>query len=242
VLKRADSPTDRHVVRVRAMTPLSKAGTVALHIVPGVVAYLLLHLARRPLSEALGLSQDSVQLAVMTGIMLLLAVGALVGPVAVDGLSGAETVDLLGLRRLDLTGMVLAAVLAAVLLTLPTDQWYADTVSAWLQRIEWLDLDAWHFQRTGAFLAVPGWLAGTALLCNLVGEELWFRGYLQPKLSFLGQWTWVAGGILFTAYHVFEAPLVYPNPLGGLALAGLYALRRDLWSCVFLHALLQAPV
>ena len=242
MLKRRDSPADLYAVRVRATTPLAKAGTVALHLAPGVVAYLLLHLARRPLSDALGLSENSVQLVVMTGIMLLLAVGALLGPIALHGLSAADTVDFLGLRRLDLTGLVLAAALAAVLLILPTDQWYADSASASLQRIEWLDLDAWHFQRSDAFLAVPGWLAGTALLCNLVGEELWFRGYLQPKLSFLGRWTWVAGGILFTAYHVFEAPLVYPNPLGGLALAGLYALRRDLWSCVVLHALLQAPV
>lgn len=90
--------------------------------------------------------------------------------------------------------------------------------------------------------AVPGWFAGAALVCNVVGEELWFRGYLQPKLSVLDRWTWLAGGTLFTAYHVFEAPLVYPNLLGGIALAGLYALRRDLWSCVVLHAWLQAPI
>ncbi len=202
----------------------------------------MLHFARRPLSNTLGLSEDSVQLAAMTGVMLMLAAGAFIGPLALDRLSGAEVVDLLGLRRMDIIGLALAAVLAAILLILPTDRWYADNISAWLQGIEWLDLDAWHFQRTDAFVAVPGWFAGAALVCNVVGEELWFRGYLQPKLSFLDRWTWLAGGTLFTAYHVFEAPLVYPNLLGGIALAGLYALRRDLWSCVVLHALLQAPI
>ena len=242
MLRRGGSPTDLLVARVRAASPPSRVVTIALHLVPGVVAYLLLHFARRPLGDALGLSEDSVQLATMTGVMLMLAAGAFIGPLALDRLSAAEAVDLLGLRRLDPIGFVVAAVLAAILLLLPTDRWYADDVSAWLQTIEWLDLDRWHFQRTDAFLAVPGWFAGAALICNLVGEELWFRGYLQPKLSFLGRWTWVAGGTLFTAYHVFEAPLVYPNLLGGLALAGLYALRRDLWSCVVLHALLQAPV
>ena len=37
---------------------------------------------------------------------------------------------------------------------------------------------------------------------------------------------------------VVQAPVAYPSFLGGLALAGVYALRRDLWSCV----LLQAPL
>ena len=177
------SATELLIVRVRAASPPSKAATVALHLVPGVVAYLLLHFARRPLSDALGLSEDSVQLATMTGVMLMLAAGAVIGPLALDRLSGAEAVDLLGLRRLDPIGFVVAAALAAILLLLPTDRWYADDVSAWLQTIEWLDLDGWHFQRTDAFLTVPGWFTGAALVFNLVGEHLWFRAYLQPKLS-----------------------------------------------------------
>lgn len=37
-----------------------------------------------------------------------------------------------------------------------------------------------------------------------------------------------------------EAPIVYPSFLGGLALAGLWALRRNLWPCVLLHALSNA--
>ena len=81
-----------------------------------------------------------------------------------------------------------------------------------------------------------------ALIANVVGEELWFRGYLQDKLRFSGSLSWVGAGLLFTLYHVFEAPVAYPGILGASALAGLWALRRDLWSCMLLHALCNAPV
>ena len=67
-------------------------------------------------------------------------------------------------------------------------------------------------------------------------------GYLQDKLRFLGRVSWIAAGLLFILYHVFEAPVAYPGILGGLGLAGLWALRHDLWSCILLHALLNAPV
>lgn len=77
-------------------------------------------------------------------------------------------------------------------------------------------------------------------MANLVCEELWFRGYLQDKLAFLGSRSWVGAGLLFTLYHVFEAPIVYPGFVGGLALAGLWALRGNLVSCILLHALLTA--
>ncbi len=106
----------------------------------------------------------------------------------------------------------------------------------------WLALPPWHFQRTSAFGELRPSVAAIALAANILGEELCFRGYLQPKLAFLRGWTWPVAGLLFTAYHMFQAPVAYPNVLGGLALAGLYALRRDLWSCVLLHVLLQAPL
>ena len=52
--------------------------------------------------------------------------------------------------------------------------------------------------------------------------------------------SWVGAGLLSTLYHVFEAPVVYPAFLGGLGLAGLWALRRNLWPCLLLHALFTA--
>ena len=51
-LRRGEFRTDAMVARVRAGSPAGKATTVALHLMPGVGAYLLLYFARRPLSDA----------------------------------------------------------------------------------------------------------------------------------------------------------------------------------------------
>jgi membrane protease YdiL (CAAX protease family) len=38
---------------------------------------------------------------------------------------------------------------------------------------------------------------------NIVGEELWWRGFIQPRQEpVFGQWTWVVQGVLHGAFHV----------------------------------------
>ena len=140
---------------VRAPTGIGRLAIVALHLVPGVVAYALLHLARRPLSEALGVSEATAQIGMMTAVMFSMAVTAFLIPVKAERRSLPETVGVIGLRRWDPGGLILAGVFALVLLVLPTERWYEQGLAEWLQGIELLDLDRWHFQETGAFLEVP---------------------------------------------------------------------------------------
>jgi len=73
------------------------------------------------------------------------------------------------------------------------------------------------------------------LVCNIFGEEIYYRGYLLPRMrGVFGRWDWVANGILFTLKHVYQRWL-YPGilvgglsfalaagPLGSLPLAILY--------------------
>lgn len=58
------------------------------------------------------------------------------------------------------------------------------------------------------------------LVCNIFGEELYYRGYLLPRMrKTFGKWDWAANGILFTLKHVYQRWL-YPGILvGGLAFA-----------------------
>jgi membrane protease YdiL (CAAX protease family) len=58
------------------------------------------------------------------------------------------------------------------------------------------------------------------LVFNIVGEELYYRGYLLPRMrGTFGRWDWVANGLLFTLKHVYQRWL-YPGILvGGLAFA-----------------------
>ena len=58
------------------------------------------------------------------------------------------------------------------------------------------------------------------LVFNIFGEELYYRGFLMPKMrGVFGRWDWVANGILFTFKHVYQRWL-YPGILvGGLGFA-----------------------
>ena len=58
------------------------------------------------------------------------------------------------------------------------------------------------------------------LVFNICGEELYYRGYLLPRMrGIFGRGDWVANGVLFTLKHVYQRWL-YPGILiGGLGFA-----------------------
>lgn len=215
---------------------------MALHLAPGLLAYALLWTAREPLQHWLGITSAEAQIGViMTGLMLLMACATFVCAHIFDGLAPREVVRITGIGRFDWIALLLAVVIWLAVLSISAILSYEEGLRTLVARVDWLALPPWHFQRIDGFAQLSPLLGGAALLANVVCEELWFRGYLQDKLRF-GRVSWIAAGLLFTLYHVFQAPIAYPGVLGGLALAGLWALRRDLWSCVLLHALLNAPV
>jgi membrane protease YdiL (CAAX protease family) len=58
------------------------------------------------------------------------------------------------------------------------------------------------------------------LVFNIFGEEIYYRGYLLPRMrGAFGRWDWVANGVLFALKHVYQRWL-YPGLLiGGLSFA-----------------------
>ncbi len=55
-------------------------------------------------------------------------------------------------------------------------------------------------------------------LLNIFGEEIYYRGYLLPRMhGILGRWDWVANAVLFALKHVYQRWL-YPTTL----VAGLF--------------------
>lgn len=55
----------------------------------------------------------------------------------------------------------------------------------------------------GDWLALGVFL--TLLFVNIVGEEVWWRGYILPRqeLAF-GRWTWLIHGLMWNLFHVFK--------------------------------------
>jgi membrane protease YdiL (CAAX protease family) len=81
-------------------------------------------------------------------------------------------------------------------------------------------------------------LTSTVVLCfNVVGEELWWRGYLLPRQELaLGPWAWLVHGLLWTAFHAaLWWNLVNLLPLT-LGLAYVAARRKSTTAGIVTHA------
>ena len=65
---------------------------------------------------------------------------------------------------------------------------------------------------------------------NIMGEELWWRGYIFPRQELAhGQRTWLVHGLLWTAFHLFSpynALMVLP---GALWVSWIVQRRRNTW-------------
>jgi hypothetical protein len=71
-------------------------------------------------------------------------------------------------------------------------------------------------------------------------EELYFRGYLLPRLSRYGRWAPLLSGLFFALYHVwqlFSFPTLF---LLGTALAAVVWWKRDLRISIGLHVFANA--
>jgi len=98
-------------------------------------------------------------------------------------------------------------------------------------------------QFMGVPLAGQWWLLAVyalfLLVFNLLGEELWFRGYLFPRQQLVyGRWSWLVHGLLWTLFHLPIYPwyLVYLLPT---ALTVSYAAQKtgSSWASYVVHGL-----
>jgi membrane protease YdiL (CAAX protease family) len=81
-------------------------------------------------------------------------------------------------------------------------------------------------------------LTSLAVLCvNVLGEELWWRGYVLPRQELtLGRWTWLVHGVLWAAFHAaMWWNLVNLLPLT-LGLAYVTVARKSTTAGIVTHA------
>lgn len=73
-----------------------------------------------------------------------------------------------------------------------------------------------NFQGNVLFFIVQNFIV--ILVCNMFGEELYYRAALQPKMKgVFGKWNWVAAGFGFALKHLYfwwRVPMLIPAGLG----------------------------
>ena len=122
-----------------------------------------------------------------------------------------------------------------------------------LQSIKFFDASGFYhefFDRFGPkdFMGIPlhgaWWIlvyyAVVILVCNIGGEELWWRGYVLPRqeLAF-GRATWVIHGILWSVFHLFMQPTLWDTvrmSITGIALSFVAQRTKSTWPGIVGHS------
>lgn len=66
-----------------------------------------------------------------------------------------------------------------------------------------------------------------AIMGTIIGplvEELYFRGYLLPRMKYAGKWAPILHSFLFALYHVFTPWMIVTRTIGMLPL--VYTIRK----------------
>ena len=127
-----------------------------------------------------------------------------------------------------------------------------------LESIRFFDPSGFHhefFSHFGPkdFMGVPlpgaWWVliyyAVVILLCNIGGEELWWRGYVLPRqeLAF-GRAAWVVHGIAWSLFHLFMQPTLWDTvrmAVSGVALSFVAQRTKSTWPGIVGHSFGNLP-
>lgn len=83
----------------------------------------------------------------------------------------------------------------------------------------------------------------SALFNYLLGEELFFRGVLLPKMEgVFGRWAWAANGILWAAYHVHKIEMIPIFIFGSIFSSFLNQKHRSFYPGLIIHGVEFIPL
>ena len=220
--------------------------SLGLHVLPGIlttVAFLVF----KPLLDASGYPP---LLAFLLAVLLVaLPVLLVVMLVAGNKLNGRYSLEGVVLYRdkvpwktfvLVFVGAFVVVYILMMLMT-PISTLLTESVFAglpdWMFLDEQSQYDAYAKSVLLVVFALHLVLTGVALPWV---EELYFRGYLLPRLSRYGKWAPLLGGLFFGLYHVwqlFSFPTVF---LLGVALGYVVWWKRDIRISIGLHVFANA--
>jgi uncharacterized protein len=228
------TPTRR---ATRSHTP---AQTVLLHLLPGVAAFAG-YVGLVPLARELGLPTIAVLATVGLLVIAPVQLGLLWAHRRRPDEPAVQLRARLPLPRLlGWAGLEVAVAGLAFLATLPLKRLLQDSVFAWWP-------DAWTvrdgteagYSDTALIVTASLLLVGTVLVAPVV-EELYFRGYLLPRMpQQLGRWTAPVHVALFAAYHLSTPWLVPTRIIAVLPLAYIALRTRDVRVGIIAHVLIN---
>ena len=106
---------------------------------------------------------------------------------------------------------------------------------------DWFYLSRGTPEQNGAFIEIMMWAFGLvfiALLGPLV-EELYFRGYLLPRLSRLGKWAPLLNVVLFISYHFWQPHFFLTGIISMLPFVYFVWWKRNVYLGIGIHCFIN---
>jgi membrane protease YdiL (CAAX protease family) len=217
--------------------------SILLHILPGVLiatVFVLLH----PWVERIGYPP---LFAFLLGVFLV-GNPVMISVLLIEGrrINGRLSLAGVVLYRDRISWKTFAIVFAVMFVFLYLLIMVATPVSAYLKETLFSFLPDWVFlDEQAQYMIYPKNILIIVFSLQLIitgillpgVEELYFRGYLLPRISRFGKFTPLLGGVLFGMYHVwqlFDFPLV---ALLGVGLSFVVWWKKDLRLSIALHIL-----
>lgn len=204
----------------------SLARSILLHLLPGI-AILAVYVALQPVAASFGFPA----LFALLAAVLLAGIPLQLGHLLVLGSrrNGRWSLEGIVVLRERLRPRQYALLVPLLLIWSFLCYGLLSPASDFLSRTAFGWLPTWFFRDDFSHVSRPILLATVALLLVLNGvvapvvEELYFRGYLLPRLARFGRWAPVVSLVLFTLYHVWQ-PWLYPT-----LLVALFPLITAVW-------------
>jgi membrane protease YdiL (CAAX protease family) len=219
-----------------------------LHIAPGVLTTAAL-LVLKPLTDALGYPP---LLAFLVAIILV-DIPLMAGVMLNEGrhLNGRFSLDGVVLYREKvawvtflLIGVVaFVALYLLILLAGPVDSFIMVRFFSWMP--EWIFFDEAAQYEDYAKNVLVFVFALQLLITGLIlpwVEELYFRGYLLPRISRYGIWAPLIGGLFFSLYHVWQLFGFVGVFLLGAGLGYVVWWKKDIRLSISLHIFANALI
>jgi membrane protease YdiL (CAAX protease family) len=232
------APTAAEIV-VQQHSPLR---AITLHLLPGVVM-LGFFLVLAPLAETLGMPSLFVLFLGIPCVIVPIELGYLLykgkqknGSFSLKGvvlyrepipLSQYVVLVALGLAWMGFLFFAVAQPLDRFLI----DKFFAGLPAWFFGATKSLD----QYARTKLLLAGTVGLVGNGIAGPIV-EELYFRGYLLPRISYMGKWAPAVSSVLFSVYHFFTP---WQNPVRLMALVPMtyiVAWNKNIYWGMIVHA------
>ena len=216
--------------------------SIALHLVPGALIGLVYGSIGIPVATSLGYPPLLGLLLAVLCVLLPLELGYLLylgrqrnGRFSLAGIVLYQ--ERMPARRLALAVLLLFGWAVGSNIALAwIDRLLFDRLFAWVPSWFLLDVDADRYARSTLVVTLLASLVVSGIAAPVV-EELYFRGYLLPRLTRLGRWAPVVHIILFALYHVWTPWLAVTRIIYFLPTVYAVWRQRNIMIAIWVHCL-----